>query len=82
MIDEDALIDALHNGHIAGVGLDVFANEPSVPAALREHPRSFCLPHIATATRGTRHAMMQECVNNVLAVLDGGAPTTPVNALD
>ena len=81
IIDEDALIDALRTGHIAGVGLDVFTNEPSVPMALREHPRAFCLPHIATATRGTRLGMMSRCVDNVIAVLDGGPPITPVNAL-
>lgn len=81
IVDEDALIAALHSGHLAGVGLDVFTNEPDVPPALREHPRAFCLPHIATATRGTRHAMMQRCVDNVLAVLGGGPPLSPVNAL-
>ena len=81
IIDEDALIDALGSGHIAGVGLDVFTNEPFVPAGLRDHPRAYCLPHIATATRGTRLAMMSRCVDNVMAVLGGGPPVTPVNAV-
>jgi glyoxylate reductase len=81
VIDETAMIDALAAGHLAGVGLDVFMNEPSVPAELREHPRAFCLPHIGTATRATRLAMMSTCVANVAAVLEGGAPITPVNAV-
>jgi glyoxylate reductase len=81
VIDEAALIDALHAGHLAGIGLDVFMNEPNVPRELREHPRAFCLPHIGTATRGTRLAMMSTCVANVAAVLDGRPPITPVNAI-
>ena len=69
------------SGHIAGVGLDVFAHEPQVPQALREHPRAFYLPHIGSATKGTRFAMMRLCLDNVAAVLRGEAPITPVNSL-
>jgi glyoxylate reductase len=82
IIDEGALMEALLSGHVAGVGLDVYSSEPDVPAALREHPRAFCLPHIGTATTGTRMAMMRLCLDNIVAVLGGGRPLTPVNALD
>lgn len=79
IIDEAALVAALDSGHLAGVGLDVFAREPAVPAALREHPRAFCLPHVGSATGATRGAMMRLCLENVADVLAGGAPRTAVN---
>jgi glyoxylate reductase len=82
VLDEGALIEALDSGHIAGAGLDVYANEPDVPAALRENPRVFCLPHIGTSTLPTRLEMMSLCVENVIAVLEGRGPTTPVNRPD
>ena len=68
-----ALIEALESGQVAGVELDVTANEPDVPAALREHPRALILPHIASATHGTRGAMMRTALENAAAVLEGRA---------
>ena len=79
IIQEDALIEALHSGQVAGVGLDVTATEPDVPRALREHPRALILPHIASATRGTRGGMMRMALENAAAVLDGKPPINPVN---
>jgi lactate dehydrogenase-like 2-hydroxyacid dehydrogenase len=81
IIDEDALIEALHSGQVAGVGLDVTTTEPDVPPALREHPRALILPHIASATRHTRGGMMRMALQNAAAVLDGDAPINPVNQL-
>lgn len=79
IVDESAMIDALQSGRLGGVGLDVFANEPSVPAALREHPRAFLLPHVGTATSGTRRAMFKLAIDNVAEVLAGRPPLTPVD---
>ncbi len=79
IIDEDALIEALHSGQVAGVGLDVTATEPDVPRALREHPRALILPHIASATRHTRGGMMRMALQNAAAILDGQPPLNPVN---
>jgi glyoxylate reductase len=80
VIDEAALVQALESGQVAGVGLDVTATEPEVPAALREHPRALILPHIASATRGTRGAMMRMALDNAAAVLDSRTPPpNPVN---
>jgi len=81
IIEEAALIDALNNGHVAGVGLDVTATEPEVPQALREHPRALITPHIASATHGTRGGMMRMALENVAAVLSGDKPINPVNRL-
>ncbi len=80
IVDEDAMIEALQSGHLAGVGLDVTATEPQVPQALREHPRALILPHIASATRGTRGGMMRMALENSLAVLEGRLP--PPNAVN
>jgi glyoxylate reductase len=79
VIDEPALIDALTDGQIAGVGLDVTVTEPDVPQALREHPRALITPHIASATSGTRGGMMRTALENAAAVLDGRRPPNPVN---
>jgi glyoxylate reductase len=79
VIDEPAMIDALLDGHIAGVGLDVTATEPDVPQPLREHPRALIMPHIASATSGTRGGMMRMALQNAAAVLEGKRPPNPVN---
>jgi lactate dehydrogenase-like 2-hydroxyacid dehydrogenase len=79
VIDEPALIDALADGQIAGLGADVTATEPDVPQALREHPRALIMPHVASATRGTRGGMMRMALENAAAVLDGKRPPNPVN---
>ena len=64
---------------MAGVGLDVTETEPQVPVELREHPRALILPHIASATRGTRGGMMRMALENAAAVLDGETPPNAVN---
>lgn len=79
IVDEAALAQALASGHLGGVGLDVFDDEPFVPAALRDHPHAFLLPHIGSATGRTRGAMMRLCMANAVAVLGGQRPLTPVN---
>jgi lactate dehydrogenase-like 2-hydroxyacid dehydrogenase len=74
-------MDALDEGQIAGVGLDVTATEPEVPRRLREHPRALIVPHIASATRGTRGKMMRMALENAAAVLEGRKPANAVNQL-
>ncbi|NIM52332.1 MAG: D-glycerate dehydrogenase [Gemmatimonadales bacterium] len=78
LVDEAALLAALDAGKLAGVGLDVFPQEPSVHPALVAHPRVVTLPHIGSATTHTRHAMANLAVRNVRAVLAGEPPLTPV----
>ena len=48
VVDTDALLAALESGKVAGAGLDVFPDEPHVPAALLQHDRVVCTPHIGT----------------------------------
>lgn len=76
--DEEALIDALEKGVIAGAGLDVFANEPNVPERLRALPHVVLAPHIGSATKATRQAMADLAFNNLAAHFAGRAVLTPV----
>ena len=78
VIDTAALIDALRSGRLGAAGLDVYEHEPQVPRELRELPNTVLLPHIGSATGKTREAMARLCVENVLAVIEGREPPTPV----
>ena len=50
MVDEDALVEALTAGRLAGAGLDVFAHEPQVPEALLAMDNVVLLPHVGSGT--------------------------------
>lgn len=79
VVDPDALAAALRSGQLAGAGLDVFANEPEIPAVLRDLPNCFVLPHLGSATREARTGMWELAAANVRAVLAGSDPPTPVS---
>jgi glyoxylate reductase len=72
IVDEGALVEKLVSGRISA-GLDVFAEEPSVPEQLLDLPNVVLTPHIASATVETRAAMTRVLVDNVLAFLGGEA---------
>ncbi|TYL48934.1 2-hydroxyacid dehydrogenase [Marinomonas sp. IMCC 4694] len=78
VVDEDALIEALESGDIKGAGLDVFANEPYVPARLLALDNVVLQPHCASATEETRGAMSQLVVDNLAAHFAGQALLTKV----
>ncbi len=71
VIDEDALIEALAEKKIAGAGLDVFANEPTIPEALRSQPNVVLQPHVASGTVQTRTAMGKLMLENLSNFLNG-----------
>ena len=80
VVDEAALVDAINSHAIAGAGLDVFEHEPAVHSGLLKlHERVVLAPHLGSATAETRQAMATIAVDNVLAVLAGGSPITPVS---
>ena len=81
IVDENALVEALRAGEIAGAGLDVFEQEPAVHPGLLEMDNVVLLPHLGSATTETRAAMAQLAADNALAVLRGDAPLTPVTKL-
>ena len=67
VVDQQALINALKTGIIAGAGLDVYVNEPEVPKDLISLPNVTLLPHIGSATVETREAMGFLAVNNLIS---------------
>lgn len=78
VVDEAALIAALESGAIAGAALDVFADEPNVPEALRRRDDVVLTPHVASATEETRRAMGELTLANVESFLATGLLKTPV----
>ncbi len=78
LVDEAALVAALRSGRLRAVGLDVYAAEPVVPAGLRDLPNVVLLPHIGSATEEARQGMWELAWGNVVAVLGGREPLTPV----
>ncbi|TKI06978.1 2-hydroxyacid dehydrogenase [Martelella alba] len=71
LVDEDALIQALQTGGIAGAGLDVYADEPHVPSDLLALDNVILLPHVASATAETRQKMGDVLFANVQAYFNG-----------
>ncbi len=78
IVDEAALVDALASGTIAGAGLDVFEHEPDVHPGLVASDRAVLVPHLGSATVETRTAMATLAARNVVEVLAGRAPISPV----
>jgi glyoxylate reductase len=70
IVDEQALVRELVSGRIHA-GLDVFVDEPNVPAELLELPNVVLLPHLGSATPATREAATAELVANIRAALEG-----------
>jgi lactate dehydrogenase-like 2-hydroxyacid dehydrogenase len=77
-VDEDALADALENKVIAAAGLDVFQDEPHVPARLIALDNACLLPHVASASVPTRNAMADLTAENLISWFETGRPITPV----
>ena len=77
-VDEEALIAALGEGVIAGAGLDVFQDEPQVPAGLLDFPNVSLLPHVASASVPTRNAMADLVADDLISWFDTGKAVTPV----
>jgi glyoxylate reductase len=78
IVDEEALVWALEERLIAGAALDVYEKEPEVHPDLLHRENVLLVPHLGSATRETRTAMAALAVRNVLAVLSGRQPVTPV----
>jgi D-3-phosphoglycerate dehydrogenase len=70
IVDEAALVKALQSGHLAGAGLDVFEQEPSVHPDLLSLDNVVLAPHLGSATRDAREAMARMCVESIIAVLE------------
>jgi lactate dehydrogenase-like 2-hydroxyacid dehydrogenase len=78
VVDQDALVELLAGGGLAGAGLDVFAGEPHVPAELFDLDNVVLLPHVGSATARTRRAMALLAIRNIDSYLNTGELVTPV----
>jgi glyoxylate reductase len=75
IVDDAALIDVLGSGRLAAAGLDVFKGEPAIEPRYRALDNVFLLPHIGSATPGTRSAMGHKCIDNLQQFFRGERPT-------
>ena len=78
VIDEAALVRALHSGSIGGAGLDVFQGEPEIHRDILTAPNTVLLPHLGSATVETRTAMGLKVVENARAFFAGERLVNPV----
>jgi lactate dehydrogenase-like 2-hydroxyacid dehydrogenase len=78
VVDEVALVQALKDGKILSAGLDVFEDEPRVPAELMAMDHVVLLPHVGSASVHTRNAMGQLVVDNLVSWFGGKGALTPV----
>jgi glyoxylate reductase len=78
VVEEDALVDALHAGTIYAAGLDVYDGEPNLNPRLLSAPRTTLLPHIGSATIATRTRMARLACQGVCDVLAGRTPPNVV----
>ena len=79
VVDEQALVDALKAGRLAGAGLDVFEREPEVHPELLKLDNAVLAPHIASGSVATRDRMALLAAENCIAGLSGRTPPTLVN---
>ena len=78
IVDEDALVAARRSGAIAGAALAVVEQEPQVHPGLVDRADVVLVPHLGSATVETRTAMAELAARNVIGVLSGEGPVTPV----
>ncbi|MCF7942937.1 MAG: phosphoglycerate dehydrogenase [Spirochaetia bacterium] len=75
LVDQDALLDALERGHIAGYAVDAFESEPPLLSPLLLHPNTILTAHIGGFTKESVYRATQEAITNILEVLQNGAGT-------
>ena len=78
VVDEAALVKALEDKTILSAGLDVFVDEPNVPAELMAMENVVLLPHVGSASEPTRRAMDTLVADNIISWFSGKGPITPV----
>jgi glyoxylate reductase len=79
MIDDEAMVEALKNGKIYSLGIDVYNGEPNIHPGYLVLPNVFVLPHLGSATKKTRTAMANLAVNNMKDFFQTGKCKNQVN---
>jgi D-3-phosphoglycerate dehydrogenase len=84
LIEEEALLKVLNEGHLAGVALDVFSQEPVRDSATLKqiiaHDRVITTPHLGASTEEAQVGVSTDVAEQIVAVLQGGFPRASVNA--
>ncbi len=80
LIDDEALLEALDRGALAGAALDVFSQEPPGETPLVQHPKVIVTPHLGASTQEAQREVAIETAEQVLAVLRGEPARNTVNA--
>ena len=80
IVDETALYEALEAGRLAGAALDVFQTEPAVDSILTRSAKTIVTPHLAASTVEAETSAGKDVAEQVIAVLSGYPPRSPVNA--
>jgi lactate dehydrogenase-like 2-hydroxyacid dehydrogenase len=78
VVDERVLCQVLRHGRLRGAALDVFEKEPLGDSPLRNLPNVVLSPHAGSATQQARQLMLRLALDNLHAVLNGGAAVTPI----
>lgn len=81
IVNESDLIKFLKSGHLRGAVLDVFAEEPSVPEALKSMPNVLLTPHVAGGTQDRRIACYKLAIKNIMDVLNQKKPENSLNKI-
>jgi D-3-phosphoglycerate dehydrogenase len=83
IVDEQALLEAVKDGHVAGAALDVYSEEPPGEALrpLIVHPHVVTTPHIAASTGEAQRKVAEQITEQVISALQGGSVQSPVNSV-
>ncbi len=81
VIDHEALAELVSSGHLAGAGVDVYPDEPNIPACLLAQERIVLTPHVGSNTLEDRLEMARACSRQILVALRGERPDNIVNGL-
>lgn len=83
IVDEQDLLQAVEEGHVAGAALDVYSQEPPGEALrpLIDHPRIVTTPHIAASTGEAQRKVAEQITEQVISALQGGSVQSPVNSM-
>jgi len=79
MIEDEAMVEALKDGKIYSLGIDVYNGEPNIHPEYLTLPNVFVLPHLGSATKKTRTAMADLAVNNIKDYFQTGKCKNQVN---